>query len=166
MTFQMKIYISIRIGLSKISEANGIIGLSVWNCFRYQDIMLATSTKNCIFIFISTSVWWVTKVSYELFLVRCFDLHKAWKCFMTFTAFSQTSIAGMATCSSQPSVSGKTTMGKHPKCPNECIDLFELGNRRTAATWLLKLFPISSDWFSWQSERLRAPHVVHSTQYQ
>ena len=112
MNFQMKIYINRRIRFSKISEKNGITGLSVWNCFRYEHIMLATSTKNCNFTFINTSVWWVTKVSYELFLLGCFDLHKVWKCFMTFTAFSQTSIARMATCSSSTQCVRQNNNGK------------------------------------------------------
>ena len=127
---------------------------------------MATSTKNWNFIFINTSVWWATKVSYELFSLGGFDLDKVWKWHYNIQNIFQTSTAWQQHVHPQPSVPGKTPMENHKKCSTEYVDLFELGNRWIASTWPLKLLPNSSHWLSCQAERLCTSYLIHTTQHQ
>ena len=104
-------------------------------------------------------------MSYELFLLGCLDLHKVWKCFMTFTTFFQISIARMATCSSSTQRVWQSVNGKTFEVFNSMYRSLRAGELLNSFPMALKLFPISTHWLSCQPERLRGPHVIHTTQH-
>ena len=109
----------------------------------------------------------MNKVSYKLFLLGCSDLRKVWRCFKTFTTFSQTSIARMfilnPVCSSSTQCICQNINGKTSEVFNSIYSSLRVEESLNSFYMVFNCFSFSC-WLSRQSERLCAPHVIHTTQ--
>ena len=78
MTLLKIILIKQQINSFNTPHTNGIIGASIWNCWRYGDNMLTASLKNWNFTGISGLAWYFTKWSYKVLSLGWFGLDWDW----------------------------------------------------------------------------------------